>query len=401
VFNHTKRFFVVIRRLAWLLKNKPLKMIFLTVLLIIVFAVGVQSVEMATGNDTLVRSDLDVFQQNLALEKEFGGESIIVVYESDNQATLLSLDNFKHMEGLEQLLQDNPNVYSMVSPVMLINQMTAKQGEKYQEGLSQVIEGVNETGGKLNEMGEQAAGSKSVSDGSQLTQNGSNGMESALNSQQKQQKESKELGAKLSQIGTQLKSVSQNLANMQEYSDAFSSGLPETQKTLDQLIYDENDQMRDAFSQLILDDQYMMMSIKFKGEVSDDEKSEIVDSIHSYLDNNPLESTETMLSGKPVLDGAIRSSMQESMKKMMMLAVIAMVIVLFITFKARWRLLPLGIILLAVIGTVGFMGWFNIPITMVSMAVFPILIGLGIDYTIQFQSRYTEEMEEGEEHYEK
>ncbi|WP_019414521.1 MMPL family transporter [Paenisporosarcina sp. TG20] len=392
----------ILKRLAWLLKNKPLKMIFLTVILIVIFAVGVKSVEMATGNDTLVRSDSDVFQENLALEKEFGGESIIVVYEGDDQKTLLSLDNFKHMEGLEQLLQDNPNVYSMVSPVMLVNQMTAKQGEKYQEGLSEVIDGVNDTGGKLNEMGEQAANkSKILFEGSVQTQNGSTGMESALESQQKQQTESKELGVKLSQIGTQLKSVSTNLASMQEFSDAFTSGLPETQKTLDQLIYDEYDQMRDAFSQLILDDQYMMMSIKFKGEVSDQEKSEIVASIHSYLDNHPLESTETMLSGKPVLDGAIRSSMQESMKKMMMLAVVAMVIVLLITFKARWRLLPLGIILLAVIGTVGFMGWFNIPITMVSMAVFPILIGLGIDYTIQFQSRYAEEMEEGEEHYEK
>ena len=31
------------------------------------------------------------------------------------------------------------------------------------------------------------------------------------------------------------------------------------------------------------------------------------------------------------------------------------------------------------------------PMTMVSMAVFPILIGLGIDYSIQFQNRYEEE----------
>ena len=41
------------------------------------------------------------------------------------------------------------------------------------------------------------------------------------------------------------------------------------------------------------------------------------------------------------------------------------------------------------------MGWLNIGLTMVSMAVFPVLIGLGIDYSIQFQSRYTEELEGG------
>ncbi len=37
------------------------------------------------------------------------------------------------------------------------------------------------------------------------------------------------------------------------------------------------------------------------------------------------------------------------------------------------------------------MGIMSVPMTMVSMAVFPILIGLGIDYSIQLQNRYEEE----------
>ncbi|MHB8963229.1 MAG: efflux RND transporter permease subunit, partial [Saccharofermentanales bacterium] len=41
--------------------------------------------------------------------------------------------------------------------------------------------------------------------------------------------------------------------------------------------------------------------------------------------------------------------------------------------------------------TLGFMGWVSVPVTMVSMAVFPILIGLGIDYSIQFHNRFEEE----------
>ncbi len=54
------------------------------------------------------------------------------------------------------------------------------------------------------------------------------------------------------------------------------------------------------------------------------------------------------------------------------------------------------IILFAVIATIGIMGWLSIGLTMVSMAVFPVLIGLGIDYSIQFQSRYAEEILGGE-----
>jgi len=38
------------------------------------------------------------------------------------------------------------------------------------------------------------------------------------------------------------------------------------------------------------------------------------------------------------------------------------------------------------------MGYFSVPITMATMAILPILIGLGIDYSIQFHNRYQEEV---------
>jgi len=79
---------------------------------------------------------------------------------------------------------------------------------------------------------------------------------------------------------------------------------------------------------------------------------------------------------------------------MMIFAVFAMVIILLITYRVKMRLLPIVMILFAVVVTVGIMGWLNIGLTMVSMAVFPVLIGLGIDYFIQFQTRYEIERSE-------
>ncbi|WP_017379092.1 MMPL family transporter [Paenisporosarcina sp. TG-14] len=451
----------ILKQLSRLLKNKPLKTILFTVLLIVVLAVGARNVEMATGNDTLVSSESDVYQDNLSLEKEFGGESIIVMYESEDQKSLLTIDNLKHMEGVEKQLGINENIYSIISPVMLLNQMAEKQSVKYQEGLSEVINGLDEMSGKLNNIGDNLiikteSGNESQQKGTeasyeeQIKQFGiaidrtassmptdnpqvkeqiiqlkgysqkliqlseqlkqieskppalqtTDDMTSGQGKQIQQQVELKELGSGLKEMGSRLESISENMNNMQKYSDTLSPGLPETQKTLDYMIYDDEGQLKDMFNELVMDDRYMMMSIKFKGEVSDVDKSEVVESINSYLNQHSLTTTETFVSGKPVLDGEIESSMKDSMKKMMMLALIAMIIVLMITFKTRWRILPLGIVLIAIIGTIGIMGWVSIPITMVSMAVFPILIGLGIDYAIQFQSRYTEEMEEGEDHYE-
>ena len=162
--------------------------------------------------------------------------------------------------------------------------------------------------------------------------------------------------------------------------------------TLDNMIYDDDGNLRTMFEEVIVDESHMLMMIKLNGGTEDTEKSEVIETINSYLDTEPIDSVDTLVSGKPVLDNAIKSSMKESIQKMMGLALLIMVFVLFIVFKVRWRLLPLLTVFIAVIGTVGLMGWLQIPITMVSMAVFPILIGLGIDYAIQFQNRYEEEL---------
>ena len=97
------------------------------------------------------------------------------------------------------------------------------------------------------------------------------------------------------------------------------------------------------------------------------------------------------MSGKTVLDMALRTEMKSSMMVMVALAVLIMFAVLLLVFKVKWRMLSLAVIFVSVIATLGFMSWINVPVTMVSMAVFPILIGLGIDYSIQFHNRFHEE----------
>ncbi len=70
-----------------------------------------------------------------------------------------------------------------------------------------------------------------------------------------------------------------------------------------------------------------------------------------------------------------------------------MLIVLGLVFgHVRWRWLPLPIVLLGIIYTFGAMGFLGIPLSMVSMSAFPVLIGLGIDYAIQFHNRMEEEL---------
>lgn len=171
--------------------------------------------------------------------------------------------------------------------------------------------------------------------------------------------------------------------------------IPQEQYMLDANIYDEFGNLKPAFSQFIINDYYMRVVVVLEGEVPDSITTDIITTIDDFLEAEGL-TESTLVSGKPVLDLSIKTAMMSSMQQMILLSAIIMIFVLYLVFKVKWRLLPLAIILIALVSTVGIMGWLNIGITMVSMAVFPILIGLGIDYLIQFQTRYTEEIEGGD-----
>ena len=92
----------------------------------------------------------------------------------------------------------------------------------------------------------------------------------------------------------------------------------------------------------------------------------------------------------------MEKEMGKSLGFMLVSAVVAMVFVLFIVFRhVRSRLLPLLGVIVGTMWTFGMTALLDVPLTMASMAVFPLLIGIGIDYFIQFHNRIDEEMRAG------
>jgi len=64
-----------------------------------------------------------------------------------------------------------------------------------------------------------------------------------------------------------------------------------------------------------------------------------------------------------------------------------MALVLALLFRARLRLLPLAIALGACAIVFGALAALGLPLTMASIAVLPVLLGLAVDYAIQYQAR--------------
>src|SRR5690625_5191230 len=104
----------MLKRLSKLLTKFPVKSIASIIIVVVLLVFGVRNIFMATGNDTLVKSSSDVYKDNLMLEEEFGGESIIVLYESEK---LLTPEVLANMKGLENTLQTKGSIYSILSPV--------------------------------------------------------------------------------------------------------------------------------------------------------------------------------------------------------------------------------------------------------------------------------------------
>ncbi|MCQ1539550.1 RND family transporter [Methanocalculus taiwanensis] len=128
--------------------------------------------------------------------------------------------------------------------------------------------------------------------------------------------------------------------------------------------------------------------------LSQDTQFEIVDSLDSLIRiSDPPPGTTVSLTGNPAFGKQMMEEMGTSMGSLIGIAMLLMVLAVGLLFSAvRYRLLSVAIVASGLIFTFGFMGLTGIKINMVTIAAFPVLIGIGIDYAIQFHSRLDEEV---------
>jgi hydrophobe/amphiphile efflux-3 (HAE3) family protein len=108
-----------------------------------------------------------------------------------------------------------------------------------------------------------------------------------------------------------------------------------------------------------------------------------------------LEGGSYVVSGVPVVVDGLGRALKDALAVLLAVAVGVMALTLLVVFRSRLRLLPLGVALAAAALAFGLLGLTGGTLTMASIAALPILIGLAVDYAIQFQARYDEAVESG------
>jgi len=183
--------------------------------------------------------------------------------------------------------------------------------------------------------------------------------------------------------------ISEIVAEAEEKT-AGKSKIPDSQEEIDAILASVDP----SVLQVIMPDRkHTVLDVAVPLHLPDSQIEQIVTETEATVDNSIFPPDTTIsVTGNIPLNISIKSEMSANMTELLVVAIVLMAIALIIFFRqSKYPILPLPVVLLGIAWTFGAMGYLKIPLSFVSMAAFPILIGLGIDYAIQFRTRIDEE----------
>ena len=132
--------------------------------------------------------------------------------------------------------------------------------------------------------------------------------------------------------------------------------------------------------------------VRLKGNQPLDAQSASADYVTQTAANYHFSNATTLTTGAPALLENINNYLKGGMFLLGGIAALVMIVILLVLFDVRWRLLPLGVIVIGLIWAFGMAGYLHIPLTLATIAGLPVMLGVGIDYAIQMQARVEEEV---------
>jgi hydrophobe/amphiphile efflux-3 (HAE3) family protein len=140
-----------------------------------------------------------------------------------------------------------------------------------------------------------------------------------------------------------------------------------------------------------------LVQITLSEGLSTEAKTATLKNVEALIDNNnPPPGVKISVSGSEAFAEQMKTEMSSSIGVLIGAAMVLMVIVMGILFAyASHRFLPVLFVGIGLTTAMGFMGLAGIKLNMAVMGAFPVMIGLGIDYGIQFHARLDEESRKG------
>jgi hydrophobe/amphiphile efflux-3 (HAE3) family protein len=342
----------------------------------------------SAATSTLVNRGSDTYKNTERFKKDFGGEAILVMVQGDVQRTVLTSDlgRLIRLEGcLSGNVPDNKQGLGSLPPVC--REIAGLHPAKVVYGPGTFINtAVNQINAELKKQTDAAT--VQAQEAAQAAQR----LSKRRGDPPAEQRRLADAAAR----AVQAKFISDTLRQALRYG---LSGIPRINDPsfVSALVFDRSTGQagvpKSRFAYLFPSKNAALIQIRLRPDLSDAEQQRAIDLIRTATGEKafrPKEGAKYIVTGVPVVTAGLADAVRSSIFVLLGAALILMAATLALVFNARLRLLPLALALAAAAMTFGALSIAGGDLTMASIAALPVLIGLAVDYAIQFQARYNE-----------
>ncbi len=317
----------------------------------LVLGLGITKLDFATGQDSYLNKDEQVYKDSVAYQSLFGGQAMVSLFTMDEGQTVTDLftpANVEHMRQVEDDLRATEGVITVISP------LTALQFTQ------NMVTGPPDA---PDDVAASVAGQ-------------------ALLGAREREPDPAAQAVRLEDSVTTLNRI----------------GAVQGERTFDNpewiefLLFDNRGEIRKSLRPFFPDEGHAQLITRLEGNASLEDEGVAAEKVTDVVQAEPFENSSTVTTGAAVLLKDLNDYLRGGMLTLGAIAVAIMVVILVLLFGVRWRLLPLFVILVGVTWAFGLAGYLGIPLSVVTIAGLPVMLGVGIDYAIQMHSRIEEEV---------
>ncbi|MEO5901505.1 MAG: MMPL family transporter, partial [Ilumatobacteraceae bacterium] len=351
------------RRIGSALSRRTVATLIVVVLITAGLLVGVRRLGFATGQDSYIDPSSQVAKDNARYQNLFGGESMVVLFTMAPGKTVVDLfdaANVTSLTDVERQLGTSSAVQSVVSPLTLLT---------WTQDLI--------TSGVASEILARTIGREPNPVAAAALQ------QDAL--------------ITIQRLGS---AGEQSFANPQWIKFLLFGNDGYRLDASNQLVAPQDSQLvvRKALQAFIPDARHAILAAVLVGNAPLDGLAAGSKAVKQAFDRRQFDDATVTITGTPTFLTDINDYLQGGMLTLGAIAVLVMMVILIIAFGVRWRLLPLAGMALGVVWGFSVFGFTGTKLSLVTIAGLPILIGLGIEFSIQVQNRIEEERTAVERH---
>jgi hypothetical protein len=340
---------------SWLTR-RPWAVLGVAAVVSVVLALGLPRLDFETSQQGLIGEDHPISLQNAEFQRDFGGEAMIAVLTADDGQRiddLFSSGNREEVRRLEDALRDSGLFHSVIGPVTSL-----------EFGLRQFSVGEDMIAAARERTEREATTPAELAEAQAM------------------------LDARVTGSAARASAALQAGAGLD---DPVSLDNP---AMVAFLLYedDTNASTRPVLRGAFPDTAHALLVARLPGNLPLADANGAIAAFDEAVAQVELDGFEVFATGSPELIRDINDYLQTGLLTLGLLSALVMMVVLFGVFRVRWRLLSMAIVVIGALWGFGLMGYVGVPLTLITISGLPILIGIGVDFSIQVHNRFEEEL---------